>query len=331
MKIGAEAARLAAALLICAWLPVSAEQEPREVSAEKIIAATAVDRLILANARAKIASDPKAEQALDGLLYRFRPPSLWNAKHPAWAPARAALKELVGRESDRWVAEYWRESALKVHVRELAYSYRLQDIEVVREFVESPGGQAWFARRLAEARAKSGEAMFSLDPASPAALDKLARESVRKFDALPAAEKQRIASFRDAACDACGNSISKILESFIAGQSTWIADVLVSHLGSIPYSVSDPWKAELDTRLAAQLPVDSKKQLLGTLEMRGDAALVFRFTFYWNNAADGGRIALEIPKTHLGYAETLALAPGLAAGQSRVLYRGKDGVIDDKP
>ena len=77
--------------------------------------------------------------------------------------------------------------------------------------------------------------------------------------------------------------------------------------------------------------MDSKKQLLGTLEMRNDAALVFRFTFSWNAAADGGRLALEIPKSHPGYAETLALAPGLATGQSRVLYRDKDGVIDDKP
>jgi hypothetical protein len=77
--------------------------------------------------------------------------------------------------------------------------------------------------------------------------------------------------------------------------------------------------------------VDSKKQLLGTLEMRGDSALVFRITFYWNNASDGGHLALEFPKSHPRYAEVLALAPGIAAGQSRVLYRDKGGVVSDKP
>src|SRR5262249_17490745 len=157
------------------------------------------------------------------------------------------------------------------------------EIGTVVEFAESPGGRAWFARRLAEARAKAGEAMFSLDPASPADLQRLAADARKRFDALPAPEKQRVAAWVDGkVCDACGRSLAEAFESNINAQTRWIADVMVSHMSDVHYQVRDRWRSELDSRFAAQLPVDSKKQLLGTLAMKGDATLVFRFTFYAN-------------------------------------------------
>lgn len=313
-----------AMLFACAGAPAQpAADDHREADTARIMAASGVDRLILANARAQAMADPKFEQSLDDLLYHVRPPALWNPQHPAWPPARAQLRELVGRDSNAWVQEYWRESALKIHQREFAFGYKRDYVAGVRDFAESAGGRAYFALRLAEARAKAGEAMFSLDPAGPAALEKLAAEARRRFEALPPAEKARVKEFL--ADD------DKWFEPFIDRQAKWIAEVLLSHMGSIPYTSRDAWRAEIDAKLAATLPVDSKKQLLGRLEMRGDGSLVFRFTFNWNNAADGGKLALELPKSHPAYAETLALAPGLAAGQSRVLYRDKDGLIGDKP
>jgi hypothetical protein len=314
---------LAASLWLFASACHAADSDPREAATVRIMEASAIDRLILADARAKAAADPKVEQGLDDLLYHVRPPALWNAQHPAWAPARAQLRELVGRESNTWIQQYWRESALKTHVRELAFSYRADFITAVRDFAESPAGQAYFGRRLAEARLKAGESMFSLDPQPQAALEKLAAEARRRFDALPAADKARVKAFAE--------DEGVWLDKYIARQSSWIAEVLLNHMGSIPYTSRDAWRTEIEARLAARLPVDSKKQLLGTLEMRGDATLVLRFTFHWKNAADGGKLALEVPKSHPAYAETLALAPGLAAGQSRVLYRDKDGLIGDKP
>jgi hypothetical protein len=113
---------VAVALLIaCAGaLAQPAAVDPREAATVRIMEASGIDRLILANARAAVADDPKTAQRLDDLMYGLRPPALWNARHPAWAPARKALTELVGRESNAWVQQYWRESALKTHVRELA-------------------------------------------------------------------------------------------------------------------------------------------------------------------------------------------------------------------
>ena len=325
--------RVTFAIALCAaCISAGAQQDSREADASLIMQVAAIDRLILVNARAIAAADPKSEQSLDGHLYRLRAPALWDPKHPAWGSARKLFKERVAAESNHWVQEYWREAALKVHIRELASSYRPADLAIVREFAESPGGQAYFARRLAEARVKSGEAFFSLDPASPAALDKLAADARRRFDALSTAEKQRVAAFLEGRiCDACGRGYAGVLESYISEQSRWIGDVLVTHLVSIPYSTSDPWIADINAKLGSDLPVDSKKQLLGTLEMRGDATLVFRFTFYWKDAINGGSLALEFPKTGPQYAEVLALAPGLAAGQSRVLYRDSDGVVSDRP
>jgi hypothetical protein len=312
----------AAALVLFAAVCAHAD-EAREAVAVRIMEVTSLDRLILANARATLATDPKAAQHIDDLMYGLRPPALWNAKHPAWAPTRKALLELVARESNEWVQKYWRESALKTHVRELAGPFRADFLATVRDFAESPAGQAYFGRRLADARAKAGEAMFSLDPQPQATLDKLAVEARRRFDALPAADKARVKAFTE--------DEGVWLDKYIGWQSTWIAESLASHLGNIDYTVRDAWRAELDRKLAALLPVASKKQILGTLEVRDDASLVFRFTFYWNNAADGGRIALEFPKAHPRYAEVLALAPGLARGQPRALYRDVNGVISDKP
>jgi hypothetical protein len=117
----------------------------------------------------------------------------------------------------------------------------------------------------------------------------------------------------------------------IQGQSKWIAEVFLGHLSDVRYEIREAWTRELGTRFASMLPVDSKKQLLGSLELRDDASLLFRFTFYWNDAADGGKLALEIPKSAPYYTQTLALAPGLARGHPRVLYRDKDGVVSDKP
>jgi len=297
--------------------------EAREATARRIMEVAALDRLILANARATLAADPKAAQHIDDLMYGVRPAALWNAKHPAWAPTRKALTELVAQESNAWVQKYWRESALNTHVRELAGPFRADFLASVRDFAESPTGQAYFGRRLADARAKAGEAMFSLDPQPQAALDKLAVEARRRFDALPAADKARVKAFTE--------DEGVWLDKYIGWQSTWIAEVIVMHLGDIDYRLRDAWRAQLDAKFAAQLPVDSKKQILGTLELRDDASLVFRFTFYWNNAADGGRIALEFPKAHPRYAEVLALAPALARGAPRALYRDVNGVVSDKP
>jgi hypothetical protein len=321
---------LAAVLTLCLVAAVRAEErEPREVASARIFQATALDRLILANARAKVEADPKAEQRLDDFMYGLRKPALWGPTHPAWAPVRAVVRDLMARASNEWIATYWPD-AMKIHVSEVAYAYRPPDILVVQEFAESPGGRAYFAQRVADARAKAGEAMFSLDPATPAELKKLAQEARKRVDALPPAEKQRIAVFTaPASCGLCTHAA--ILEMVIRAQSDWIAEVLLGHLGDVGYDKREAWKSELDTKFASVLPVDSKKQLLGSLELRDDGALLFRFTFYANDAADGGKLALEIPKSAPYYAETLALAPGLARGRPRVLYRDKDGVVSDKP
>src|SRR5258706_1182173 len=185
-----------AALVLFAAVCAHAD-EAREATVRRIMEVAALDRLILANARATLATDPKAAQHLDDLMYGVRPPAMWNAKHPAWAPTRKALTELVGQESNAWVQKYWRESALNTHVRELAGSYRAEFLTTVREFAESPAGQAYFGRRLADARAKAGEAMFSLYPQPQGALDKLAVEARRRFDALPAADKARVKTFAE--------------------------------------------------------------------------------------------------------------------------------------
>jgi hypothetical protein len=333
-------ARAAAPIVVALLLGVGihafaaeSEVDPRQALAARISEVAALDRLVLANGRSQALADPKVDQRLDDLLYKLRGPALWDAKHPAWAPARAALREKVARESNEWIAAFWRESASKTHVGELASGYRREYLAELLAFAESPGGAAWFARRVADARANAGEAMFSRDAATSAQLQKAALDARRRFDALPAAEKQRVKSFTDdPACGGCGaKSNAQFLDIVLDGQSRWMGEVMLLHLTDIDYRKLGAWRAELDTQFLARLPVDSKKQLLGTLEMRPDAALIFRFTFYWNDAANGGRLALELPRSHPNYAETLALAPGIAPGQSRVLYRDENGVTSDKP
>ena len=326
---------LFAAVLLAAWLPAFAQPDPREALAARIIETAQLERLVLAQARAKALADPKLEQALDDEMYRLRGAALWNSQHPAWAPARNALREMAARDSNQWIAQFESSEAARTGVRDLAGSYRREYLADLLAFAESQGGAAYFARRLAEARVRGGESIYSVDPATPAQLQQLAADARKRFEALPPAEKQRVKAYTvDIACTECGNKSNvQFLDLYLDDRIRWMAEMMAMHwLGdSMEYRKRDANRAELEARFAAKLPVASNKQLLGTLEMRPDAALVFRVTFYANNAVDGGRLALEFPKSHPRYAEVLALVPGLAAGQSRVLYRDRDGVIGDKP
>lgn len=179
-------AALLSGVTACA-LAADPEPDPRAALAAQISEVAALDRLVLANGRARALADPKAEQRLDELLYKLRGPALWDARHPAWAPARGALREKVARESNEWMARFWRDSAIKIHVGELASSYRREYLAELLAFAQSAGGRAWFARRVAQARVQAGEAMFSLDPATPAQLERLAADARRRFEALPVA------------------------------------------------------------------------------------------------------------------------------------------------
>jgi len=324
-----------AAALLALWLPAFAQPYPREALAAKIIETAQLERLVLAEARAKALADPKLEQGLDDEMYRLRGAALWNARHPAWAPTRNAMRDMAARDSNAWITQFEATQASQAGVRELAMSYRREYLVDLLAFAESPGGGAYFARRLAEARVRGGESIYSLDPATPAQLQKLAAEARKRFEALPPDEKQRVKAYTvDIACTQCGNKSNvQFLDIYLDDRIRWMAEMMAMHwLGdSTEYGKRYARRAELEAKFAAKLPVASTKQLLGTLEMRPDAALVFRITFYANNAVDGGKLALEFPRSHPRYADVMALAPGLAAGQSRVLYRDRDGVIGDKP
>jgi hypothetical protein len=306
--------------------------EERERVAEQIVNVTQLDKLILALAQARLPTDPKFQSKLDYYLYEVRPPALWNEKHPAWAPARAALLVVARENTAHDIKEYW----VDLHpltIRELHSSFTtLPEEEMLRAFVESPGGKAWYERQLAEVRAKNGQTLFEIDPESPAQLAAHAQEARKRFDALPAAEKKRVDEFfAGAKCEKCYRPPAVVIEKFIAGQVGWLVEVLTNMFSPKDYRVADGWKAALDSKLAGILPVDSKKQVLGTLELKPDASLAFRFNFYWNDRADGGALTLEFPRGHPNYAEVLALAPGLAVGKPRQLYRDERGVIGDKP
>ena len=70
--------------------------------------------------------------------------------------------------------------------------------------------------------------------------------------------------------------------------------------------MTTPWALRVETpEMEAATEPRSAAPAWGTVKR-----LLFRFTFYWNDAADGGKLALEIPKSAPYYAETLALAPG---------------------
>ena len=325
----------AAALLALAFAPAAAAGEAeieahRRVS-EQVVEATQIDKLLLASAQSKLVGSAAFEKHVDYVLFRLRPPALWDSQHPAWAPARATLLVLARDETTKQVRDYWK-SLHPLVMRELAGTFTPPEAEELLAFAQSPGGKAWFERRLAEQRAKNGAALYDLEPEAPAELTRRAQEARKRFETLPAAEKQRVDAFlAGAQCPRCARPPAKVLDNFITGQVDWLAEVLSNQFGSTDWHVVDGWLAGIEAKNHAALPVDSKKQLLGVLEMRRDASLAFRFKYFWKDRADGGTHTLEFPRGHPNYDEVLALAPGLAAGQSRVLYRDERGVMGDQP
>ncbi len=323
----------AAGLLAIAQPAHSGEQEieAQRRNAAQLVDTAHLDRIVIAAAQARLPGDAKFQEKVDYFMYRIRPPALWDAKHPAWGPARAALIPIARPETMRQMKEYWT-SLEPLLRREAESSFQPGEAVAFLEFALSPGGQAYFDRRLAELRAKNGAALYDLDPASPAELAQHAKQARARFDALPAAEKKRVEAFlAGAQCPACYRPPATAMEKYIEDETTWLTDVLGSQFQSTGTQAVDGWVAAVDAKLNAALPVDSKKQLLGVLEMGRDGALAFRFNFYWHDRADGGTHTLAFPRGSPHYVEVLALAPGLAAGRSRALYRDQRGVIDDKP
>ena len=307
------------------------EIEAQRRNAAQLVDAAHLDRIVIAQAQARLPGDAKFQEKVDYYMYRLRPPALWDAKHPAWAPARAAFIPIARPETMRQMKEYWT-SLQPLLKREAESSFQPGEAVAFLAFAQSPGGQAYFDRRLAELRAKNGEALYELDPESPAELARRAKEARARFDALPAAEKKRVEAFlAGAQCAACYRPPATAMEKYIEDETAWLTEVLASQFQSTGSQAVDGWMAAVDAKLHTALPVDSRKQLLGVLEMGRDGALAFRFKFYWHDKADGGTHTLAFARGSPSYAEVLALAPGLAAGQSRALYRDELGVIDDKP
>src|SRR5271156_6568736 len=81
-------AAFAASFLAAAWAG-DAEIEAHRRNAQLATEASQIDRIVIATAQSKLLADAKFQEKLDYFLYEVRPPALWNATSPAWAPARA--------------------------------------------------------------------------------------------------------------------------------------------------------------------------------------------------------------------------------------------------
>jgi len=295
------------------------------------IEAGPLDRIIVATAQGKLMADAHFRENVEYFLYRVRPPEQWGPKHPAWAPARGALMTAARPETLRQMKDYWRDLQ-PVLAREMQSSFQPGELAAFTEFANSAAGAAYLDRRLAEIRAKNADAFYDLEPEAPADLAKHLSDSRKRFDALPASEKKRVEDFlHGPKCAQCYRPAGQVMDDFIAHESDWLREVFTNQFESTDYHAVDTWVEAINSQLKDTLPVNSKKQVLGTLEMRKDSSLGFTFHFYWHDKADGGALTLEFPAAHAAYREVAALAPGLAPGQSRVLYRDTAGVISDQP
>jgi hypothetical protein len=324
---------IAAFLALAAGLAFAgdAEIEAQRRNAELALATSQLDRIAIATAQSKLMADAKFQEKLDYFLYRVRPPALWNASNPAWVPARAALIATARPETLRQLKEYLPQLH-PILAREIESTFQPGELVAFLEFTNTAGAKAYFDRRLADLRAKNGEALYDLEPEASADLARHAQEAKKKYDALAAIEKKRVEEFlAGAKCAQCYRPPAKVMDSYITGESDWLREVFTNKFESTDYSVVDRWVEAINTRLKNALPLDSKKQILGALQMRKDSSLAFTFNFYWHDKSDGGALTLEFPPGDPRYRDVAALAPGLAPGKPRVLYRDKAGVISDQP
>jgi hypothetical protein len=301
-------------------------------NAEQAAEASQIVQIVVATAQSKLLANPKFQEKVDYFMYRIRPPAVWDPSNPGWAPARALLIATARPDTLRQLQEYW----TQLHpllVREVSSSFQPGEVEAFNEFAGSPGGKAYFERRLAELRAKNGEMLFDLEPETPAALAKRAQEAKKKYDSLPVPEKKRVETFLAGdQCAKCYRPPAVAMEKFISGESDWLVEVLTGQFGSGDYyKAAEGWIEAVNAKLKATMPGDSKKQVLGTLAMGKDSSLAFTFKFYWHDRPDGGSFTLQFPVGHANYREVAALAPGIAPGVTRVLYRDDNGVTSDQP
>ncbi|HLX24598.1 MAG TPA: hypothetical protein VKR38_14720 [Usitatibacter sp.] len=331
-----QAVRCLALLAFAVLAPLAARADQASIDAhnrncELAAEASKLDRIVVATAQSKLFPDPKFQDRIDYFMYRIRPPAVWDPANPAWAPARTTLIAIARPETLRQLQDYWKQLH-PLLIREMESSFQPGEAVAFNEFASSTGGNAYFERRLAELRAKNGEMFYDLEPEAAATLAKRAQEAKKKYDGLPAAEKKRVETFlAGEQCAKCYRPPAVAMEHFITGQSDWLAGVFGSQFESTDSKVVDAWVDVINGKLKATIPGDTKKQILGVLEMRKDSSLAFTLKFYWNNKADGGSLTLQFPKDHPSYKEVAALAPNIAPGARRVLYRDENGIIDDQP
>jgi hypothetical protein len=310
----------------------------------RILELTLFGRQALCMAQTDMQQDSKSAQALQRSitysLYQLRPSGVWDESHPAWKPAKKALLELMAPDTSTWLNEFWNQNAKKIVVSDLHYAFTEPEGLALLEFAETPGARLWFNRRLSECKLKTaggpGEigGLYRFEGENYSDPKGQLQDATRRFDALSGEEKRRVADFTAGAkCAACARAPFAVLNRELEDKARWLADVLSGHfdVGTSDYQIRQRWVAQLEARLGPTLPVLSKKQYLGNLEMQQDRTVEFRFTYYWNDKPAGGTQVLRFPATHLNYQEVLNLAPNLVAGAPRALYRDANGVISDQP
>jgi hypothetical protein len=269
----------------------------------------------------RLKSAQRWDVVLDETLYRLAPRGAWGPEHPAWQPARAALATALRKASAECAKGQAGEMLYHV-VRDHAPSDAAERAEAVA-FYRSPGGQAFLDRRESALRERTYGLPFVVESESRDEVVRRSKVTEKTLLELPEAQTSAVYDFTNAPL---GERLMKVENGVVADTA---GNILRSELDSTVLDRLDALGREVRAAVPA-MPPPSTKTYLGTVTMRPDRTLDVVVEQYSVLRKDG-TYPLSYAPDALHWKDVAAGAPGIAPGQTRVLYVDPDGRLSDAP
>lgn len=307
-------------MIACAAAPLRAQESEREIRSRALAAASHADAVALLVGRLVV--EKRWNELVDAMMYRVAPRGTWDARDPAWVPARRALAKALQHAT---VARF--EASTRRWVHDVVLEHYLDPLtdderRSATAFFESPGGHAWLASREAFLEER-GYGLPYRDETEPyAAYERRKAAASKTLLHLPVEQTNAVYEFT--------NSLG---EKLLKAQNGIVADVLRNVLSSDMDAAALESQKTVVEEVRARVPgvpPASDKTYLGTVTMQTDRGLEV-VVEQWNLYRRAGTYAFHYGPGALHWNDVADALPGLAPGETRNLYRDPKGRLSDHP
>jgi hypothetical protein len=270
----------------------------------------------------RIAYRHRWDATLTDIQYLVAPRGTWNERSSTWAPARAALAQAIATRAAPRYADYV-PAARRLMNQASVRALTAEERAAVTSFFETPAGRAFMTAR-AKSAAKDA---FAVPPGTDTEpLPRLQSESktlLDGIDALPADQAKALDAFLDSPL--WKKVLHLQLVDWADTTSFFIDEVVQAIVREDMQAVASAVRAAVPG-----VPPPTSKAYLGTVTMAADGHVDI-VVEHFAGLNRMGRYALRYAEDAPQWRDVAAMAPGLAPGETRVLFFDAQGRVGDRP